>query len=63
MSTKPTHHAYIVVDPKEGREKKGKWIEVGAVWPHKHGTGFDVVLPPGLSVSGRIVCMPPKAEA
>jgi hypothetical protein len=60
--TKPTHTAYIVIDPKEGSEKKAKWVEVGAVWPHKKGEGFDVVIPPGLSVSGRIVCMPPKAD-
>jgi hypothetical protein len=26
------------------------------VWPHKHGTGFDLVLFDQLAVSGRIVC-------
>jgi len=57
MTTKPTHRAYLVEDPGSG--KKPRWTEVGAVWPHiKGGGGFDVVLPPGLAVSGRIVCTP-----
>jgi hypothetical protein len=59
---KPSHHAYIVPPTKEGSEKKAKWIEVGAVWPHKNGEGFDLVIPQGLSLSGRIVCMPAKAD-
>lgn len=61
MSTKPTYHAYIVNDPKEGSDKKARWIEIGAVWPHKSGTGFDLVILEGLSVTGRVVCMPPKS--
>jgi hypothetical protein len=40
----------------EGRRRKGYWREVGAVWPHKNGKGFDLVLFDQLSVSGRIVC-------
>lgn len=53
---KPTHTAYIVTPPKEGSDKKAAWHEVGAVWPHRNGNGFDLVIPEGLSVSGRIVC-------
>lgn len=61
MSSKPTHRAYIVQDPKtEGG--KSRWIEIGSVWPHKNGTGFDLVIPEGLSVTGRIVCVEPKDE-
>ena len=39
MSNKPTHTAYVVIDPREGSDKKAQWIEVGAVWPHKNGSG------------------------
>jgi hypothetical protein len=60
--TKPTLTAYVVVEPKEGSGKKAFWHKVGAVWPHKSGNGFDVVIPPGLSVSGRIVCTEPKEK-
>ena len=56
MSTKPTHSAYIVTEAKGGPDQKGFWHEVGAVWPHKNGEGFDMVIPAGLSVTGRIVC-------
>ncbi len=56
MSSKPTHTAYVVVDAKEGSDKKAQWIEVGAVWSHTDGRGFDLVIPPGISLSGRIVC-------
>ena len=60
--SKPTHRAHVVVEPKEGSDRKATWIEVGAVWPHKNGGGFDLVIPPGISVSGRIVCTEPKEK-
>jgi hypothetical protein len=56
MSNKPTHTAYIVVDPEAGTDKKARWFEIGRAWSHKDGGGFDVDLPPGVTVSGRIVC-------
>ena len=45
-----------MTEPKEGSDKKGIWREVGAVWPPKNGSGFDLVIIDQLSVSGRIVC-------
>ena len=56
MSNKPTHSAYVVIDAKEGSDKKAQWFEVGTVWSHGDGGGFDVVIPPGVTVTGRIVC-------
>jgi hypothetical protein len=61
MSTKPTHHAYVVTQPKE-EGGKSFWTKIGAVWPHKDGKGFDVMITEGLSVSGRIVCTEPKEQ-
>jgi hypothetical protein len=49
MSSKPTHTTYIVIDPKEGSDKKAQWIEVGAVWSHSDGRGFDIVVPNGIA--------------
>ena len=63
MSNKPTHTAYVVVDPKEGSEKKAQWIEVGALWSHSDGSGFDLVIPPGISLAGRIVCRQRKEQS
>jgi hypothetical protein len=60
---KPSHIAYVVTDPKEGSDKKAMWREVGAVWPHKNGPGFDVVIYEQISVGGRIVCTERKDKA
>jgi hypothetical protein len=59
--SKPTHRAYVVSKPREG-EEKGFWHEVGSVWPHKTGNGFDLVIYEGISVSGRIVCTEAKEK-
>ena len=53
--SKPSHTAYIVTETGEGDQKKAYWREVGAVWPHKNGNGFDLVIFDQLAVSGRIV--------
>jgi hypothetical protein len=59
---KPTHIAYIVTEPKEGSDRKPIWRAVGAIWPHKNGIGFDLVIHDQLSVSGRIVCTEAKEK-
>jgi hypothetical protein len=53
--SRPTHSAHVVTPPREGSERKATWTEVGTVWPHKSGKGFDLVIPEGISLSGRIV--------
>jgi hypothetical protein len=61
--SKPTHTAYVVKDPKPDTDQKAQWREVGAVWPHKNGKGFDLVLFEQLSISGRIVCTERKEKS
>jgi hypothetical protein len=63
MSNKPTHTAYVVINPEPGSNKKAIWHRVGSVWPHKNGKGFDVVIPEGISLAGRIVCTEPKERS
>jgi hypothetical protein len=66
--SKPSHVAYVVCEPKpgahvrDGVEQKAQWRAVGAVWPHKNGGGFDLVIHDQLAVSGRIVCTVPKEK-
>jgi hypothetical protein len=60
---KPTHTAYVVIKPREGSDRKATWHEVGAVWPHKSGNGFDLVIPEGVSLSGRIVITERRQQA
>ena len=55
--SKPSHRAYLVETLPEGIDRKPRWIEVGVIWPHKQGQGFDLVIPAGVAVSGRIVCV------
>jgi hypothetical protein len=62
MSKKPSHRAFVVSQPKDGSDQKGFWHEIGVVWPHNSGKGFDVVIHDGISVSGRIVCREPKEK-
>ena len=62
MANQPTHRAYLVPESEPDAAKKPHWTAVGAVWPHANGGGFNLVLPPGLSVSGRIVCVPISAK-
>jgi hypothetical protein len=59
MSKSPSHRAYVVSTPKNDGEK-GFWREVGVLWPHKNGKGYDLIIHEGISVSGRIVCTEPK---
>jgi hypothetical protein len=60
IMSKPSHFAYIVPTAKEG--KKAIWHRIGAIWPHRNGNGFDLVIPDGISVTGRIVCTSPKED-
>ncbi len=62
MSIKPTHTAYVVIEPKEGSDRKAQWHEVGAIWPHKNGKGFDLLLFDQMSIAGRIVCIERKDD-
>ncbi len=41
-SNTPSHIAYHVEEP-EG-DAKGIWTQVGALWPHKDGKGFNLKL-------------------
>jgi hypothetical protein len=59
--SKPSHIAYVV-NKNDDDEAKDFWRPVGAVWPHKNGNGFDVVIYKQIAVSGRIVCTVPKEK-
>ncbi len=59
MSNKPTHIAYQVEDGDQDEDtSKGRWTEVGAVWPHKDGKGYSITLR-ALPVNGRLVLREP----
>jgi len=50
---KPTMNAYIV--NKNESTGDAFWTKVGVLFEHEDDKGFNLVLTPGLSVSGRLV--------
>ncbi|MTD94368.1 hypothetical protein GIW81_08480 [Hyphomicrobium sp. xq] len=50
---KPTHIAYEVRDP-EHNSREPLISRIGAVWPHKDGEGYDVILNSN-PVNGRVM--------
>ncbi len=58
----PSHRAYAVLP---GKNKKGFWREIGAVWMHEDGKGFSLKLDFIPLANADIVIrtpLPPKAD-
>ena len=55
---KPTHRAYSVIR-REGQDDF--WLNVGLVFPHKDGSGFNIMLQ-AFPLDGKIVCREITAE-
>jgi hypothetical protein len=60
MSNTPKFYAYTVKD--RGKDKKGIWTRIGAAFAHEKSGGFTIELA-ALPIDGKIVLMPPKADA
>ena len=54
---RPTHTAYMV----DGEGKDATWTELGALWAHEDGQGFNLTLK-ALPISGRVVIRQRKAK-
>ncbi|WP_080931902.1 hypothetical protein [Xanthomonas albilineans] len=63
MSNKTTLVANVVdrYNSRDGSEQT-HWTEVGIAFPHRSGEGFNLVIRPGLAVSGTIVLTTKKAR-
>jgi hypothetical protein len=48
----PTHRVYTVIS-REGQDDY--WLNLGLVFPHKDGKGFNIVLQ-ALPLDGKLVC-------
>jgi hypothetical protein len=48
----PTHRAYSVIK-RDGQDDY--WLNVGLVFPHKDGSGFNIILQ-AFPLDGKIVC-------
>lgn len=54
----PSHRAYSVIR-REGQDDF--WLNVGLVFPHKDGSGFNIMLQ-AFPLDGKIVCREISAE-
>lgn len=53
-SKKPSHIAYVTREFGDNGKTSTRYFEIGAVWPHKDGKGFNLVLD-AIPVGGKIV--------
>jgi len=51
-TAKPTHRVYTVIQ-RDGQDDY--WLNLGLVFPHKDGSGFNIMLQ-AFPLDGKIVC-------
>ncbi|BGI51741.1 MAG: hypothetical protein HamCj_00940 [Candidatus Hamiltonella defensa (Ceratovacuna japonica)] len=62
--SKPTFNVYITeeTDFTSEVEKKTYWKKVGVAFRHKEKSGLNIILTPGIAVSGKLVLLEPKED-
>ncbi|MCF6691680.1 hypothetical protein [Raoultella terrigena] len=62
---KPVYHVFITqesqLDPKG--EKNTYWTRVGVAFAHNGKPGLNIVLTPGIAVSGKLVLLEPREDS
>ncbi|MEH6372347.1 hypothetical protein [Pectobacterium carotovorum] len=62
---KPTYHVFVTQEsqPDANREKNTYWTKVGVAFAHNGKSGLNIVLTPGIAVSGKLVLLEPKDDS
>ncbi|MEB2416673.1 hypothetical protein [Citrobacter sp. R-1.5.2] len=62
---KPVYHAFVTQEgqPDPQGEKITYWTRVGAAFPHHGKPGLNVVLTPGIAVTGKLVLLEPRDDS
>jgi hypothetical protein len=62
---KPNYHVFITQEsqPDAQGEKNTYWTRVGVAFAHNGKPGLNIVLIPGIAVSGRLVLLEPREES
>ncbi|QHP57774.1 hypothetical protein [Pectobacterium carotovorum] len=62
---KPTYHVFVTQEsqPDSNREKNTYWTKVGVAFAHNGKPGLNIVLTPGIAVSGKLVLLEPKDDS
>lgn len=60
---KPVYYAYVAQKViRTLRVRKIRWTKVGVAFPHHGKSGLNIVLTPGIAVSGKLVLLEPREE-
>ncbi|EDT7012502.1 hypothetical protein UJ81_004034 [Salmonella enterica subsp. enterica] len=61
---KPTYNVYVTQEtlPDKNGEKNTYWTKVGAAFAHNGKPGLNIMITPGISVSGKLVLLEPKDD-
>lgn len=59
---KPKYLGVFVTEQFEGTdgEERTNYVRVGAAFPHRQGHGLNIEITEGISVSGKLVVLPPR---
>ncbi|MFJ5437442.1 hypothetical protein ACIPT2_06110 [Pectobacterium brasiliense] len=62
---KPTYHVFVTQEsqPDTSREKNTYWTKVGVAFAHNGKLGLNIVLTPGIAVSGKLVLLEPRYDS
>jgi hypothetical protein len=59
QTNRPTHLVFVV----DGDGDAANWTQIGAAWKHKDSDGMNIVIPPGILISGKLVIRAAKSVA
>ncbi|WP_075202167.1 MULTISPECIES: hypothetical protein [Serratia] len=59
---KPTYNVYVTHETESNGEKNNYWTKVGAAFSHNEKPGLNIILTPGIAVSGKLVLLEPKED-
>lgn len=61
---KPMYHVFVTQEsqPDPQGEKSTYWTKVGVAFAHHGKAGLNIVLTPGIAVSGKLVLLEPRED-
>ncbi|MEL5966148.1 hypothetical protein AAGG34_24725 [Citrobacter braakii] len=61
---KPVYYAYVTQEtqPDLQGDKNTYWTKVGVAFSHNGKSGLNIVLTPGIAVSGKLVLLEPRED-
>ncbi|QPI41689.1 MULTISPECIES: hypothetical protein [Pectobacterium] len=62
---KPIYHVFVTQEstPDMQGEKNTYWTRVGVAFAHNGKPGLNIVLTPGIAVSGKLVLLEPREDS